>query len=198
MARIFSEDAWKSDKISRIEPASWRPEYAWLYSIALADGTFEADAHKVWAAAYACVRPDWNHRKVEKLLKELERVGLLLLATDEHEKLWGLWVGAEKHLPSKSHRDRYKCGRLDLFRIESGPTPDLIPPGVGVGVGVGLGLHKEQEQERQPVVVSSPSTKEQEIMASTAKRFAERLVKVWQEVWGPSAVLRFPELSKNE
>jgi len=198
VARIFSEDAWKSDKISKIVPSSWRPEYAWLYSIALADGTFEADAHKVWVSAYACVRPDWTCAKVEKLLKEFERVGLLRFATDENGKLWAEWIGSGKFLPTpeRCKTNRYKTGRSDIF--SDGAATAQRQLGVGVGSGIGLGLGKEEEQDGRPPLSSSLSQEEKQTMASTAKRFAERLVKVWQEVWGPSAVLRFPELSKNE
>jgi|ERR1700723_2212977 len=64
-----------SDKIDNINPVSWRPEYAWLYPIALADGTFEAAPKLVWGKAYAVVRPDWNIEQVGQLLDEFERVG---------------------------------------------------------------------------------------------------------------------------
>ncbi len=118
--RLFSESAWKSEKIDKIEPVQWRAEYAWLYSIALADGTFEAAPKLVWSAAYAHARPDWDSSKVGELLDELERVGLLERATDENGKVWGHWVGSEPFLPSPERikKSRYKVGRGDLFRKE--------------------------------------------------------------------------------
>jgi hypothetical protein len=120
MARVFNEAAWKSDKVLGIKPAEWIPEYSWLYSIALVDGTFEASPRQLWMAAYVG-RPDWNPDKVSLLLDELDRVGLLQRATDENGKVWGRWVGSERFLPSKEHVDshRYKKGRPDLFRQRS-------------------------------------------------------------------------------
>src|SRR5271157_4138617 len=68
-ARVFNEAAWKSEKVLSINPAEWIPEYAWLYSIALVDGTFEASPRQLWMAAYVG-RPDWNAEKVAQLLDE--------------------------------------------------------------------------------------------------------------------------------
>src|ERR1039458_8380408 len=55
-ARVLNERVWHSEKLRNVQPASWRPEYAWLVSIAYVDGTFEADAQDIWAKAYACNR----------------------------------------------------------------------------------------------------------------------------------------------
>src|SRR5438094_4701928 len=116
-ARVFSEAAWSSQKIAQIEPPEWRGEYAWLYPIALVDGTFEADARRLWAAAYATIRTDWDAAKVVLLLDEFERVGLLRRAKDENGRTWGYWVGSDKFGPTKASikKARYKTGRLDLF-----------------------------------------------------------------------------------
>jgi hypothetical protein len=121
MARVFSEAAWKSDKIFNIQPVEWRAEYSWIYSIALADGTFEASHRLVWSAAYATVRPDWDIDKVGKLLDELERVGLLQRTAADDGKVWGRWVGSEKFLPTKERcaSHRFKTGRVDLFDIDN-------------------------------------------------------------------------------
>jgi hypothetical protein len=151
MARVFNEAAWKSDKVFNIQPVEWRAEYAWVYSIALADGTFEASPRLVWMVAYASVRPDWDIEKVGHLLDELARVGLLRRTQDEQGKVWGRWVGSEKFLPSQERckTNRYKTGRGDLFsdvaapaqRPESdGAAPAQRPLGIGVGGGVGEGL----------------------------------------------------------
>ncbi|SRR6266481_2515287 len=176
MARVFSEAAWKSDKIFNIQPVEWRAEYSWIYSIALADGTFEASHRLVWSAAYATVRPDWDIDKVGKLLDELERVGLLQRTVADDGKVWGRWVGSEKFLPTeercKTHR--FKTGRRDLFKGSAGAAPEqhhdsaVAAPeehhlGVGVGyslgegkgTGVGLGsAPKNSENELQPKSMS--------------------------------------------
>jgi hypothetical protein len=117
MPRYFSETAWKSEKVDAIKPVEWKPEYAWLYALSLADGTFEAAPKRVWSEAYSFTRADWDVVKVGRLLDELERVGLLIRRTDEHGKVWGKWVGAEKFLPSEARCKalRLKTGRKDLF-----------------------------------------------------------------------------------
>jgi hypothetical protein len=185
MARVFSEAAWKSDKVLGISPAEWIPEYSWLYSIALVDGTFEATPRQLWMAAYVG-RPDWTPEKVGLLLDELERVGLLRRAKDENSKVWGWWVGSERFLPSKEHVDshRYKRGRRDLFpqerRSSAGAAPEQSSAapdspeqrqnsagesrlGVGVGSrfgegkggGVGSGAAKASENEQRQEPVKS-------------------------------------------
>jgi hypothetical protein len=156
MARVFNEAAWKSDKVLNIQPAEWIPEYAWLYSIALVDGTFEASPRLIWMAAYAG-RLDWDASKVGQLLDELERVGLLARTKDETGKVWGRWVGSEKFLPSKAHVDshRYKKGRSDLFAVQSSAALDNPEQRqdsagmsrLGLGVGVGVGSDSELEKE---------------------------------------------------
>jgi len=154
-ARVFNECAWKSEKVLNIKPAEWIPEYSWLYSIALADGTFEASPRQIWMAAYA-LRPDWTIDKVGKLLDELERVGLLERATDENGKVWARWIGSEKFLPTKESMEahRYKQGRFDLFpkaqlrRRSAAPSSASAVQssaelrGLGLGLGVGSGLGK--------------------------------------------------------
>lgn len=160
MARVFSEAAWKSEKIDNIQPVEWRPEYAWLYSLALADGTFEAAPKLVWSAAYACVRPDWNITKVGQLLDELVRVGLLIRTQDETGKVWGRWVGSEKFLPTpeRCKTKRYKTGRRDLFTNDgaappqhqdgTAAAPPQHPQGLGVGVGVGVGFESDSDSDQ--------------------------------------------------
>jgi hypothetical protein len=170
MARVFNEAAWKSDKVFNIQPVEWRAEYAWVYSIALADGTFEASPRLVWMAAYASVRPDWDIEKVGHLLDELARVGLLRRTQDEQGKVWGRWVGSEKFLPSQERckTNRYKTGRGDLFsdvaasaqRPESdGAAPAQRPLGVGSGCGCGIG--EGEERDLGLVAPKNPETEPQ-------------------------------------
>jgi hypothetical protein len=118
-ARVFSETAWGSEKIGKIEPSEWRAEYAWLYSIAMVDGTFIAEPARIWAAAYALVRPGWDVAKVGQLLDEFQRVGLLERAKAEDGKTWGRWVGSENFQPKPERIKKagYKQGRPDLFTV---------------------------------------------------------------------------------
>jgi hypothetical protein len=159
MARVFNEAAWKSDKVFSIQPVEWRAEYAWLYSIALADGTFEASSRLVWLAAYASVRPDWDQDKVARLLDELERVGLLQRASAEDGKVWGRWVGSEKFLMSEERclKLRLKMGRRGIFLTASeqlrSPATEELSSSVGAATqqlrverGVGVGVERERER----------------------------------------------------
>ena len=76
--RMFNGDkAWRSDKLKQLrEPLA--AEYAWMYPIALADGTFEADPHKVWSDAYSYNRKGFSPKKIAKILDDFEKCGLLL------------------------------------------------------------------------------------------------------------------------
>lgn len=185
-ARVFSEDAWKSEKVLNIQPAAWIPEYAWLYSIARADGTFEAAPRLVWMAAYVG-RSDWNVEQVGKLLDELERVGLLRRSKADDGKVWGFWVGSEKYGPSKERieKARYKKGRSDLFANSDGAAQEqhgaaprstaLHGLGVGVGLGEGEGkgnglgsdAAKSSENEQPQEQVKSASSEEQSLPPNT-------------------------------
>lgn len=134
-ARIIDGDAlWRSDKLSHVNPPSFRAEYANLIPLALADGTFECNARRVWADVYSYNRPDITVAAVEEILDEFEKVGLLTRQSDEKGKVWGFWVGIEKRLPSESTRERYKKGMSSVFNgvqnltIESRQDHDNIVP----------------------------------------------------------------------
>src|SRR5579864_765940 len=147
--RVFSDAAWTSDKVKAL-PEEFRAEYSWIYSLALCDGTFECDAHKVWAQCYAPARKiagkgGFTVDKVEELLQELVRVGLLLVENDAQGKRWGYWVGSEKFLPPRAHWHKYKRGKGFLFgnpddvRTESVPSTEDSRKTSSIGLCVGLG-----------------------------------------------------------
>jgi hypothetical protein len=140
--RIVDGDAlWRSDKLAQVQPPSFRGEYANLIPLALADGTFECTARRVWADVYSYNRPDITIETVEQILDEFERVGLL--ERKANGKVWGKWVGIDSRLPPESHRSRYKSGAPELFdelQTDSGGNPDEVLHGIGVGVGLGKPL----------------------------------------------------------
>lgn len=112
--RIIDGDRlWRSEKLKKVEPPSYRAEYANLLPIALADGTFECSADRVWCDVYSFNRPDITSEQVAKILDEFERVKLLFRWQDQDKKTWGYWVGmVEKGLlPSKK---RAKTHRLKM------------------------------------------------------------------------------------
>lgn len=175
--RLVSDRIWHSSKIRNVRPVEWVPEYTWLIPLAHVDGTFEMDAHDIWSRAYASTRQDWTPEKVEQLLAEFERVGLLLRAKDTDGKVWGFWVGADAFRPPPSARKHYKVGKRHLFptcseHVLNNPMTcsDIGESGVGVGVGGGLDSEKdlalasdlatkssETEQPKQVKSVCDPS-----------------------------------------
>lgn len=141
---IDGEALWRSDKLAAIEPPRYRAEYANLLPLALADGTFEANPRRVWADVYSYNRSDITVEVVVEIIKEFERVGLIITRKDGAGKIWGKWTGIENHLPPESQRDRYKSGNSNLFtditgiQIESRCNPDDIRLGEGLGFGLDL------------------------------------------------------------
>lgn len=117
---------WRSDKLANVLPPQYRAEYANLIPLALADGTFECNARRVWADVYSYNRPDIDVDTVQKILDEFERVGLL--ERQQNGKLWGKWTGIDSRLPSESTRERYKQGANELF--SSRPNRDEVMPGL--------------------------------------------------------------------
>jgi hypothetical protein len=79
---LDGEALWRSDKLARVQPASFRAEFANLLPLALANGVFEANARRVWSTVYSYNRPEVTVEGVEQILAEFERVGLLLRWTD--------------------------------------------------------------------------------------------------------------------
>ena len=104
---------WRSDKLKRVQPASFRAEYANMLPLALADGTFECNPDRVWYEVYAYNRPDVCTENVQKILDEFERVKLLFRWQDSDGKTWGFWTGIEKTLPTPERigQCRYKVGQ---------------------------------------------------------------------------------------
>lgn len=104
---------WRSDKLKRIQPESFRAEYANLFPLALADGTFECDPDRVWSEVYAYNRPSISPETVRAMLNEFERVKLLFRWAEKDGKVWGFWTGSEKTLPTREQikQSRYKTGR---------------------------------------------------------------------------------------
>ena len=89
---VDGEGMWRSSKIKKVQPESYRQEYAWFLPLALANGVFEADPDAVWATAYAFLRPSITPEIVGKIFDEFERVGLLRRWTHTDGKEWGWWV----------------------------------------------------------------------------------------------------------
>ena len=159
---IDGEALWRSDKLAQVEPPKFRAEYANLVPLALANGTFEATARRVWSSVYSFNRPDVPTAElVEQLLDELERVKLLFRWTDPPTgKVWGFWVGIDKpgRLPGRSRRGRNEAVGLDpppdelrkfldsngIHRALNGSKKLL---GFGFGLGSGSGSNPTSEPD---------------------------------------------------
>ena len=103
---------WRSDKLRQVQPESFRAEYANLFSLALANGSFECSPERVWYEVYAYNRPSINPEIVRTILEEFERVKLLFRWHDASNKQWAYWIGSEKTLPTPEQikQSRYKVG----------------------------------------------------------------------------------------
>jgi hypothetical protein len=167
---------WKSDKIARIQPEWMRAEYANWIPLALANGTFEADARRIWATVYSYNRPDISFDDAEEIRREFCRVGLLFLWLDEASgKIWGYFTGIEKpgRLPARSRLDKKhepigptppadalrsyveltRSKALDAAVVSQWLANGCLGFGFGLGIGLGLGVGKTPSQK-----TVSPST----------------------------------------
>jgi hypothetical protein len=102
---IDGEGLWRSDKLTRVQPQSFRSEYANLLPLALANGVFEANARRIWSTVYSYNRPEITLEHVEQILAEFERAKLLFRWTDPRSvKDWGYWIGIDEpgRLPAPS------------------------------------------------------------------------------------------------
>jgi hypothetical protein len=109
---IDGEGVWRSDKLAQVEPSSFRSEYTNLLPLALANGSFEVNARRIWSTVYSYNRPDIALAQVEQMLAEFERVKLRFRWIDDATgKEWGYWVGIEKagRLPTPRRlKDRHE------------------------------------------------------------------------------------------
>jgi len=111
--RIVDGDAvWTSNRIRAVMPLTFRPEYANLIPLALANGVFECDPFLVWTKVYSYNRPDISCDMARTILGEFERVGLLFRWSERAAKEWGFWVGIDKtgRLPPPTQRERMERG----------------------------------------------------------------------------------------
>src|ERR1700722_13635695 len=92
---VDGEALWRSDKLAQVQPPEFRSEYANLIPLAESDGSFEANARRVWTEVYSYNRPDVTPDLVEDMLNEFERVGMIRRTKDENGKVWGIFIGIE-------------------------------------------------------------------------------------------------------
>ncbi len=153
---IDGDGVWRSDKLARV-PEWIRPEFANLIPLALANGAFEADPRRVWAAVYSFNRPDITPEKAEQILDAFCAHGMLFRWTEPDGKYWGYWVGIDKpgRLPGKSRRGRNEAigatppaAQLAKYVMDSNgihkfPNGNEKLLGFGSGSGIGSGSGQE-------------------------------------------------------
>src|SRR5712692_2484131 len=105
---IDFDGLWASDKLAACEE-SVRVEYAWLYGLADATGSFELNMRSILARVSA-IRPALSMRRLERIFAEFERHGLLFVWTSTNSKKYGHWTGSDRpgRLPPASERHCYR------------------------------------------------------------------------------------------
>lgn len=105
--RVIDFDAlWASDKLA--ECAEWaQAEYAWLYGLADASGSFELTNLRVVWGRVAAIRKNLTLERLQEIFDEFIARGLLF-AWQENGKRYGHWTGSDLpgRLPAPSWRAR--------------------------------------------------------------------------------------------
>jgi len=164
---IDGEALWGSDKLAKVEPASYRAEYANLLPLALANGSFECNPRRIWATVYSYNRPDITPEDVTAMLDAFQNAKLLF-RWEVDGKPWGYWVGIGSRLPKGTDYAHAKkgaeppeaeliafAGRSD--RAATSQRPKNGRTGMGSGLGSELGVGKELDSELGVGLSTSPS-----------------------------------------
>jgi hypothetical protein len=105
--RVLDFDAmWGSDKLASC--AEWaQAEYAWLYGLADASGSFELTNLRVIWGRVAAIRHNLTIERLEQIFDEFHEKGLLF-RWEENGKRYGHWTGSDVpgRLPPPSWRMR--------------------------------------------------------------------------------------------
>ena len=117
--RVIDFDAlWASDKIASC-PAWAQAEYAWLYGLADASGSFELTNLRVIWGRVAAVRKDLTLERLAEIFQEFMARGLLF-TWEASGKRYGHWTGSDVpgRLPPPSWRVRLERLAPPLPRAE--------------------------------------------------------------------------------
>ena len=105
--RVLDFDAlWASDKLAAC--AEWaQSEYAWLYGLADASGSFEITNMRVIWGRVAAIRKNLSLERLQEIFDEFIARGLLF-TWEENGKRYGHWTGSDVpgRLPRRSWRMR--------------------------------------------------------------------------------------------
>jgi hypothetical protein len=92
--RVLDFDAlWASDKLAAC--AEWaQSEYAWLYGLADASGSFEITNMRVIWGRVAAIRKNLSLERLQEIFDEFIARGLLF-TWEENGKRYGHWTGSD-------------------------------------------------------------------------------------------------------
>lgn len=204
---------WSSDKLFTCASET-RCEYAWLYGLADAHGSFELTNLRVIHGRVAPIREDLTLEKLSACLQEFNERGLLFTWTQDGKR-YGHWTNSEGRLPSPGHRDRYtrfapavpeaelqayikrfSTPNIDIIQTPSGQPPDNLRRLSDTGYGYGYGDGKPSSSETKSVsdgACTKPSprkpTPEPEGFAEFWKRYPKKKAKqaavtAWRKLSG--------------
>ena len=111
--RVLDFDAmWGSDKLAAC--AEWaQGEYAWLYGLADASGSFEMTNIRVIWGRVAAIRHNLSIERLAQVFDEFHDKGLLFL-WDENGKRYGHWTGSD--VPGRLPAPSWRCVWKSLLR----------------------------------------------------------------------------------
>jgi hypothetical protein len=152
---IDFEAMWSSDKIDAC-PEWAQAEYAWIYGLADANGSFEVTNLRVPYSKVAPIRKNLSFERFEQTIGEFNDKGLLFLWT-ENGKRYGHWTNSDRpgRLPQPARRGpRYGpilAPQVPKSELQAYMTRGLTRcdgesvacdagPVVGLGLGLGMGM----------------------------------------------------------
>ncbi len=165
---IDFEAMWASDKLSRC--AEWaQAEYAWLYGLADANGSFELTNLRVIWGRVAAIRKNLSLERLEQIFGEFSDKGLLF-TWEENGKKYGHWTNSDLpgRLPPQSWRNRLErlappvpAVALEKYSqaLRNGTSNSNIKAGLEVTPGQDLDLELERDLEKKPAASTPPHAK---------------------------------------
>src|SRR5579883_806851 len=138
---IDFEALWASDKLTAC--AEWaQAEYAWLYGLADASGSFELTNLRVIWGRVAAIRKNLTLERLQEIFDEFIARGLLF-TWEENGKRYGHWTGSDVpgRLPAPSLRARFEklaprvpAEALAAYSARFGGSKEGIVRRAGAGV----------------------------------------------------------------
>ena len=115
---IDYEAMWASEKLSRCAPWA-QAEYAWLYGLADACGSFELTNLRVIWGRVAAIRQSLSLERLEQIFDEFHAQGLLFI-WEESGKRYAHWTASDRpgRLPRPSWRERLERFAPDVPQRE--------------------------------------------------------------------------------